>query len=161
MRKSVKKKRLVVILTFAVLVVASAYFWPFVYKNFIRKYSVKREFAGFESTMGIDISLPDEYSDLIPIHPDSRIFSVIENDDRVVVATRVNSEDVKGITKWYEAAAVGMGYKIDRSSTFKQITDIRYSNDSYEGGVTLSNKDHSNPGKIEEEIRISIFLYDR
>ncbi len=117
--------------------------------------------GGVNSIIGRNLKLSDKYTRLLPIYPGSRIFSVIEGKDQgkdnITVSIRIR-DDIDKIIKWHRQEVERMGYSIKDWSTTDEVTNIWFYNDQYTGSITISNKDHSNPGKTTEEVRVSLWL---
>ena len=146
----------ILLIILAIIVFILFNFIAFTY--FYNRWSLKMQLPGnLNSIVGGNLALPDKYSQLLPIYPGSRIFSVIEGSGNVTVGTRV-SDNIDTAIAWHKAEITKMRYSIDQFSTHDEVTNIWFHNDMYKGSVTLSNKDYAHPGQTTTEVRVSLWL---
>lgn len=117
--------------------------------------------GGANSIVGRNLTVPDRYAGLLPVHPDARIFSVIEGKDNgkqnVAIAARIQSP-IQPVIDWHVQKLQSMGYVIYDKNTLQEVTNIWFSDSRYKGSVTLSNKDYAHPGQTTREVRVSYWL---
>lgn len=115
--------------------------------------------TGQNVTFGQDIKIPKEVPGDLPIYQNGRVTSVISDDKNSVVSIETK-DNPKSVLDWHKSELLKNNWEITSENYFspswEDTGNLWFENQKYTGQVTVSNRNHANPEKPTETVRINI-----
>jgi len=114
--------------------------------------------SGQDVIFGRDIRIPKDVPENLPIYPNGKITSVIASDKDSVISIETK-DDIKLVLDWHKNELIKNSWEITSENYFAVGNDtgnLWFENQKYTGQVTVSNRNHNNPEKPTEVVRINI-----